>query len=234
MVRLIGISTIQKEWVLKVIRNTTWTGLLTPNLLKKVLNSTKPLAGISSILAILLVVSIAPTFNSGIITNDVPVADSYITGGYFTATLENWKGEVLYDETFDNLVPNEGLECISDLVFGTTECVAETTFNYIGIGTGVISPIDSDTALGAESGTCARVQDATPSMSTATTGERLTTFSVTFTGASCISEVYGEVGLFDQSTVGNMVATALLPNTVQLFNASDTLTVTYNVENRNN
>jgi len=199
-----------------------------------VLNSTKPLVGISSILAVLLVVSIAPNFDSGILTNDVPVSDSYITGGYFTATLENWKGEVLYEETFDNLVPNEGLECISDHVFGTTECVGEATFNYIGIGTGVITPVDSDTALGAESGTCARVQDATPSMNTVTDGERLSTFQVVFTGANCIGEVYGEVGLFDQSTVGNMVATALLPNTVQLFNASDTLTVTYNIENRNN
>jgi len=196
-------------------------------------NSTKPLVGISSILAVLLVVSIAPNFDSGIVTNEVPISDGYKVGGYFTATLENWKGEVLYDETFGNLVPNEGLECISDHVFGTTECVGEATFNYIGIGTGVIVPIDSDTALGNESGTCARVQDATPSMNTATTGERLTTFSVTFTGANCISEVYGEVGLFDQLTVGNMVATALLPNTVQLFNASDTLTVTYNIQNEN-
>jgi hypothetical protein len=201
--------------------------------LKNVLNSTKPLVGISGILAVLLVVSIAPSFDSGIIANEFPVSDSYKTGGYFTATLENWKGEVLYDETFDNLVPNEGLECISDHVFGTTECVGEQTFNYIGIGLGVIPPVDSDTALGAESGTCARVQDATPSMNTATTGERLTIFSVTFTGANCISEVYGEVALFDDSTAGNMVATALLPNTVQLFNASDTLTVTYNIQNEN-
>lgn len=191
--------------------------------------------GLSGILAVLLVVSIAPNFDTSMnVSDNTSILETYKTGGQFHAVAENWKGEVFYDETFDNLVPNEGLECISDLIFGTTECVGETTFNYIGIGTAVIAPVDADTALGAESGTCARVQDATVDMNTATTGERLSTFQVVFTGASCTGEVYGEVGVFDALTTGNMVATALLPNTVQLFNASDTLTVTYNIENRNN
>lgn len=199
------------------------------------LNSTKPLVGISGILALVLVLTIVPTFDSSFTTNEqTSILETYKTGGYFEVTVENWKGEILSQQTMDNLVPNEGLECISDHVYGTTECVGEATFNYIGIGTGTVAPVNSDTALGAESGTCARIQDATPSMNTATTGERLTTFSVVFTGANCITQVFGEVGVFDQLTVGNMVATALLPNTVQLFNASDTLTVTYNIENRNN
>lgn len=196
------------------------------------LNSTKPLVGLSSILAVLLVVSIAPNFDSNIVAQS-EISDVNEFGGYFEVTHENWKGEILSQQSMDNLVPNEGLECISDLIFGTTECVAEGTFNYIGIGTGLIAPVDSDTALGAESGTCARVQDATVDMNTATTGERLSTFQVVFTGASCTGEVYGEVGVFDASSTGNMVATALLPNTVQLFNASDTLTVTYNINNVN-
>jgi len=199
------------------------------------LNPTKPLLGISGLLAVLLVITLSPTFDTSSSYQSSELVEAYYTGGYFTATLTDWQDNVLYESgEITNLVPNEGLECISDLVFGTTECVGETTFNHIGIGTGVIVPIDGDTALGAESGTCARVQDATPSMNTVTTGERLTTFSVIFTGVNCVSEVYGEVGLFDASTSGNMVATALLPNTVQLFNASDTLTVTYNIENRNN
>ncbi len=198
------------------------------------MNPTKPLIGSSVLLSILLVITLAPTFNSELISTSSTVTEENRIAGYFTATLENWKGDVLYDSgEFGNLVPNEGLECISDLLFGTTECVGETIFNHVGIGTGLIAPVDADTALGAESGTCAREQDATPSLNTATTGVRLTSFSVIFTGANCIGEVYGEVGIFDQSTSGNMIATALLPNTVQLFNASDTLTITYNIQNVN-
>lgn len=197
------------------------------------MNPTKPLAISSSILAVLLVVSFVPNFEQNVFQTENQINEVHKIGGFFEVTHQNWKGETLSQQRVDNLVPNEGLECISDHIFGTTECVGEATFNYVGIGTGVIAPVDSDTALGAESGTCARVQDATPSMNTATTGERLTTFQVVFTGASCTGEVYGEVGVFDALSSGNMVATALLPNTVQLFNASDTLTVSYNILNQN-
>ncbi len=222
------VGIIQNIWEAKAHKQIFYT----PAFQRRMLNSTKPLVGISSILAILLVVSIAPNFDSSIVAQS-EISDVSKFGGYFEVTHENWKGEILSQQTMDNLVPNEGLECISDLIFGTTECVSESFFNYVGIGTGLIPPVDSDLALGAESGTCARIQDATVDMNTGTTGQRLSTFQVVFTGATCTGQVFAEVGIFDASSSGNMVATALLPNTVQLFNASDTLTVTYNINNVN-
>lgn len=149
--------------------------------------------------------------------------------GYFTVEVER-NGVVESTQTFQNQVVNLGLECVGDLIFGTTECTGETTFNFISVGTAVIAPVEGDTNLGAESATCARVQDASPSMNTATSGERLVTLSSIFTGASCVGDVFGEVGIHDDLTAGNMYATSLLPNTVELFQAGDTLTVSYSVQ----
>ncbi len=149
--------------------------------------------------------------------------------GFFTVEVAR-NGEIVSTQTFQNQVVNLGLECVGDLIFGTSICTGETTFNFISVGTAVIAPVEGDTNLGAESVTCARVQDASPSMNTATSGERLVTLSAIFTGASCVGDVFGEVGIHDALTTGNMYATSLLPNTVELFQAGDTLTVTYSVQ----
>lgn len=198
------------------------------------MSKTKP-AIFTGLLAVVLTIGLTSGFAISELNQENYATDIVKTGGWFTVVHADAFGAVKSVQEVDNLVVNEGLECMGDSMFGATECVGETLggFNYISVGTGAVAPVDTDTALGAESGTCARVQDASPSMNTVTDGERLITLSSVFTGASCNGEVYAEVGLHDASSAGNMYATALLPNPIELFVPADTLTVTYSIQFNN-
>lgn len=155
-------------------------------------------------------------------------SDDTILQGHYTFTHRDGEGNVLQTFQSDNLVVNEGMECVADFVFGTTSCVAEAVFQYLAVGTGAVATVDGDTALGSESGTCARVQDATPVINTAVTGERKVTISSIFSGASCEGEAYAETGLFDAGSSGNLLARTLISPAITL-GTSDTLTVDYTI-----
>ncbi len=187
----------------------------------------------SSIFAVLLVAGIFPTINFA--ETEVQTAgfpnDTTLKGTFFF-TLTNSDNEIIREWQHDNLVNNEGMECVADAVFGTTDCTAESLFQHISLGTDGTAEADGDTDLIAESGTCARVQDATPALDTGTTGEREVTVSSTFSGGTCEGIAFAETGLHDDGSAGNMYARTTISPTVTL-GSGDSLQVDY-VVNINN
>lgn len=191
-------------------------------------NKRKPLVfGVGfSVIAILLLVGISPTATDTFETTGY--SDGWILKGYFTITHSDPDGKIISIIQTDNLIVNEGMECVADHVFGTTSCTAESLFQHIAIGNGTSATVDADTALGTESGTCSRVIDATPAINTAITGQRAITVSSLFSGASCEGDAFGETGVFDASSAGNMLARSLISPTVTL-GSGDSITVDYTV-----
>ena len=175
------------------------------------------------IFAILFVVGFAPINDtSGIFGGSIGEQGTY------TFTVYGPDGEIKSTQTSHNEVTNEGMECVADFVFGTTGCTGEVVFTYIALGTGVVAVDETDTALGTEVGACTRLQDATPALDSATTNQRTVTISQTFSGAACEGSAFGEVGLFDAVTTGNMLARALISPTINL-GAGDTLQIDYDI-----
>lgn len=158
------------------------------------------------------------------------VADEATFGGSFTLTHQDSNGNIIAQQTHENLVPNEGLECIVDLVWSTQAlCTGEATdgFSWIDIGTGAVAPADGDTTI-TPIALCGRVQDGTITTNTGTTGQRTVTVDVTFNDTDCEGSAIAETAIFDASTAGNMLARALVSPTITL-NTGDTLTVTYDI-----
>lgn len=194
----------------------------------------KPLAltiGGSALFSVILVLAIFPAINA-VEQNSILGEDVAHFKGVITMIHSDKDGNVLSYQQMENLIPNEGLECTADLLFGTTSCVGEAFFQFLAIGTSAIAPADGDLALGAESGTCARVQDATPTLTLPASGIRAITLTSVFTGATCEGQTFAETGVFDASTSGNMLARTLLSSTVTLT-SGDSLTINYEVRLNN-
>ena len=188
-------------------------------------NNKKIVMGVTpAIFAVLFAVSFVPadTFGGSTYSDDAQF------GGVFTFTHRDADGNVIQTFQQHNLVVNEGMECVSDFVFGTTSCTGEAVFQYLAVGTGATAVADAQTALITESGTCARVQDATPAIDTGTTGQRTITISSVFSGANCEGASFAETGLFDAATTGNMLARALISPTINL-GSGDTLQIDYDI-----
>jgi hypothetical protein len=177
-----------------------------------------------SVFAVLLLVSLSPVAPDTFETTGYN--DGTVLKGYFIITQADEFGNVKQVIQTDNLVVNEGMECVADHVFGTTSCTAEAVFQWLGIGTGTVAPVDANTALGTESGTCARVQDATPAIDVSVTGQRAVTVESLFSGGTCEAQAFGEVGVFDASSTGNMLARSLISPTITL-GVGDTLNIEY-------
>ena len=182
--------------------------------------------GTLSIFAVLLIIGISPVATDNFETTGFN--DGSILKGHFTLTHADADGNIIRVIQTNNLVNNEGMECTADLVFGTTSCASEAFQHFLGVGTGTASPVDADTTLQTESGTCARVQDATPAINTATTGQRAVTVSSLFSGSTCEAQAFAETGLFDASSSGNMLARSLISPAITL-GVGDTLTIDYTV-----
>jgi hypothetical protein len=155
------------------------------------------------------------------------ITDSARAYGHFTLVVYDEFGVVKQYQQSDNLVVDNGLDCMGDLVFGTALCTGEAFYDYIEIGTGSTAPTIADTTIETPIGGCARVQDATVAGDTATPGEITATVESTFSGATCAATVT-EAGVFDASTSGNMIARSTFAGVT--VGASDTLTVTYNIK----
>jgi hypothetical protein len=187
------------------------------------------IAGLS-IFSVLFVFLLIPPVASLETFENSSDSNSLFLHGVYTVIVKDNDGYVTSYQQFENLVPNEGLECSGDLIFGTANCVGEAFFQYIAIGTSASAPTDGDTSLGAESGTCARIQDVTPTMTSPSSGQRQIELSATFSGGTCESQTFAEVGLFDASTSGNMLSRTLLSSTVTLpASSGSTLTINYQV-----
>lgn len=200
----------------------------------EITKSNKPLAltiGGTILFSTILVLALFPTINA-VQPNEIIAEDAPQFKGVFTLIHADKDGYVLSYQQMENLIPNEGLECSADLLFGTTGCTAESLFQFIALGTSAVSPADGDTALGAESGTCARVQDATPTLTSPASGIRAITLTSVFSGATCEGDTFAETGIFDSLTTGNMLARTLLSATVTLT-SGDSLTINYEVRLNN-
>ena len=179
-----------------------------------------------SIFAVLLFVGISPVSIDNFETTGYN--DGTILQGHFTFTHSDADGNIISIIQTDNLVVNEGMECTADLTFGTTGCTGEAVFQFLALGTGTVAPVDANLALGTESGTCARVQDATPALDSSVTGERAITVTSLFSGGTCEGQAFGETGLFDASSTGNMLARSLISPTITL-GTGDTLSIDYTI-----
>jgi len=179
-----------------------------------------------SIFAVLLLVGISPVATDTLETTGYN--DGSVLKGYFTFTQSDADGNVITIIQTDNLVVNEGMECVADLTFGTTSCVSEAFFQFLAVGTGTTAPVDGNLALETESGTCSRVQDASPAINTATTGQRAITVSSLFSGGTCEAQAFGETGLLDAGSGGNLLARSLISPTITL-GVGDTLTIDYTI-----
>ncbi len=181
-----------------------------------------------SLFAVLLFVGItpAPLVDEGFSANSVN--DNTVWKGMFTIQHLDADGNIISEQFVDNLVPHEGLECTADLVFGTTSCVGELDFQWLALGTGTTAPVDANTALETEVGGCTRLEDTAPDVITAIAGQRSVAVIQLFSGASCEGSAFGETGIFDAVTTGNMLARALISPTITL-NSGDTLNVNYTI-----
>ena len=179
-----------------------------------------------SIFAILILIAVSPIATDTFETTGYN--DSSVLKGFFTITQSDADGNIIRTIQTDNLVVNEGMECVADLTFGTTSCVGEAFFQFLALGTGTVAPVDGNTALGTESGTCARVQDATPAIDVSVSGQRAITVSSLFSGSNCEAQAFGETGLFDASSTGNMLARSLITPTITL-SVGDTLSIDYTI-----
>lgn len=149
--------------------------------------------------------------------------------GHFTLSVYDEFGNLKAYAESDNTVVDVGIDCIGDLVFGTSLGAGCTTFDYLHIGNGTTGPTSADTTLDVpKDGSCARIQDPTVAGNSATPGEITVTIEVTFDGSDCSDPAIGEAAVFDALTSGNMMARALISPTVAVTTL-DTLTVTYNI-----
>ena len=121
--------------------------------------------------------------------------------------------EIIEEITLHNLITNVGKEFVSKLING----VATNFFDYIAIGTGVVSPSATDTTLGTEQ----KRQLATLSYEASYKAK----FVTTFTFASGETWAITELGVFDASASGNMLNRA----TFSAINVSPSVTLTATV-----
>lgn len=179
-----------------------------------------------SIFAVLLLIGISPVATDTFETTGYN--DGSILKGYFTITHYDPDGNIISIIQTDNLIVNEGMECVADLTFGTTSCASEAFFQFLAIGTGTTATVDAQLTLGAESGTCARVQDSTPAIDVSVTGQRKITLTSLFSGGTCEAQAFGETGVFDASSTGNLLARSLITPTVTL-GVGDTISIDYSI-----
>jgi hypothetical protein len=182
------------------------------------------------IVAVLAVVITAGVFTIGfdntepvITTQEVIPSNGAKVSGHYTFQQHNEAGELIYYSETDNLIVDEGLDCMGDYIWSDLSfCAGTADFDYLEIGDSATAPTATDTAL--NTSLCARIQDATVVGSSSVSGEITVTIESAFDGATCTGTAF-EVGLFNAVTTGDMMNHALIaPPTV--LGSGDTFTVT--------
>lgn len=187
-----------------------------------------------SVIAVLFSISFAETFPLSDSSVGTTSSSSIFMQGTYTFTVYDVFGEVKSIQQQTNLVVNDGMECTGDFLFGTTVCTGEAVMQHIALGTTGGATLDTSSALTAESGTCLRVTDASPSMAVGVDGERPVTILVNFAGGTCEGIAFAEVGLFDDASTGsgNMLSRSPISPTITL-GVGDSLDVNYEVDINN-
>jgi len=148
---------------------------------------------------------------------------STITGQVILQVFDTQTGELKYKVENHNLIVDVGLDEMAEATFGVGG-VGTTNFDFIEIGTGVTAPDPLDTTI--ETSACARIQDATPDVNSAISGETSVSVISSFDGATCAGGIT-EAGVFNGLAGGQMLARSTFG--VVTIGAGDTLNVNYTV-----
>jgi len=125
--------------------------------------------------------------------------------GYVRLQLKDSEGNVLMDTGFQkNGIPNTALAAISGLVGNTG---SQTSFNYLAVGTGATAFAASQTTLITEVINHGLVRTtATITRSTTTQTNDTLQLDYTWTASGGSSDTIAEIGVFNASSVGIMLA----------------------------
>lgn len=175
--------------------------------------------------------------------------DSYGTSspivGHVTAIQRDAQGAIISYNQYDNIITNEGLSCITEVVFATTNstgCAAASAtdqFDRIALLTSQTAPVAEDTAasglalvtsggLDAITATSIGV-DVEGDGSGATQGKSITDIQHTFTKTNSTAQTVGGAALTNGA--GDAVfAAKLFTGGDIVLNESDTLEITWSIQ----
>ena len=154
--------------------------------------------------------------------------------GHVSLVIYDTEGNVKKYIQGDNLITNNGENCIAELLTGeatsgTTDCksvvsTASGPFKRVAIGTSGVAAATSDVVLG----TAFKTKLITPTIASSTsTTDAIITWLATYTATG--SQTFKESGIFDTSgTTRNMLAHKLFTTSATLT-TGDTVAVTWNI-----
>lgn len=175
------------------------------------------------IFAVLLGVS---AFATSLDTNSsIPQIEdrSTVTGHVILQVFDTATGELKNKIENHNLVVDVGLDEMAQATFGVGGS-GSTDFDYIEIGTGTTAPTATDTTI--ETSACARIQDASPDVNSAISGETSVSVISSFDGGTCAGGIT-EAGIFNGLAGGQMLARSTFG--VVTIGSGDTLNVNYTI-----
>ena len=181
------------------------------------------LYALPAIVALLGVSVFATSFQSELSSTPVLVDGSKITGQVILQVFDTQTGELKAKIVNHNLVVDVGLDEMAQATFGVGG-VGTTNFDFINIGTGTTAPTATDTVI--ETSACARIQDASPDVNSATSGETSVSVISSFDGATCAGAIT-EAGIFNLITGGQLLARSTFGAVT--IGAGDTLNVNYTI-----
>lgn len=147
---------------------------------------------------------------------------STVTGHVILQVFDS-NGELKNKVENHNLVVDVGLDEMAQGTFGVGGS-GSTNFQWIEIGTGTTAPVAGNTAI--ETTACARIQDASPDVNSAVSGETSVSVISSFDGGTCAGAIT-EAGIFNAVTANQMLARSTFGSVT--IGAGDTLNVNYTI-----
>ncbi|NMW21690.1 hypothetical protein CV133_gene39 [Chlorobiaceae phage CV-1-33] len=126
--------------------------------------------------------------------------------GTCTVILQDAEGNVVHEETYNNIITSAGKGAIAGLV-GNTGSV--TAFTYLAVGTSATTPVVGDTALGGEISTNSLAR-AGGTVSRTTTTYTNDTLKIAYTWTASGASTVQEAGIFNASSAGTMLSHLLI------------------------
>jgi len=168
--------------------------------------------------------------STSLTTMSVSNPDSMQMSGHAIITLADSDGNIKAYRQTDNVVTDNGRDCIADELFGSTGgalCAFSTTddYTFIGIGTNLASPAigEGNTALGSEILTRTGTLDSQEAAAGATGAIKTIKGTFTLTDTATVNEV----GLFDGLTGEANMFSRLAISPVISGGPLDIITITY-------
>lgn len=148
---------------------------------------------------------------------------STVTGHVILQVFDTATGELKIKVENHNLVVDVGLDEMAQATFGVGGS-GSTNFDYIEIGTGTTAPVAGNTAI--ETTACARIQDASPDVNSAISGETSVSVISSFDGGTCAGGIT-EAVIANGLAGGEILARSTFG--VVTIASGDTLNVNYTV-----